>query len=405
MIYLLFIITLTLSEIPTQNSEIIDIIKSDNESLLFEAINKLNEFGGIIIINTPIINIKGSSLKINGDLKGSIIGLEQQNGEYPRINTRRQIELYGSNKLIQKLIIENSLNKGLYIDGQNNTLDHCIFRYNKNSGVQMSTGTNYLTFNYCYSYRNGGDKFLSNDEGFYLSGANNITFNYCFSWDNLNNGFKYSKISTLPDNKNLTFLHSASWNNGKVDVFTGKYDYDLGKPLDKNLWTIKELINSDENYISNYYNKSFNIDNGTIDNTPANQWVSKINGEQKGGGFYLLQASYEQNRTFTYSVAFDNKLTGFGANFQIATGYAKNCVSFNNYINYNLQYKFIEWKDNWNWGGKQEGEYMHVNFKTPNNVNTAEKLFYSIRDQIIKAANNNFVNDNINFDEAIIKLN
>ena len=48
---------------------------------------------------------------------------------------------------------------------------------------------------------------------------------------------------------------------------------------------------------------------------------------------------------------------------------------------------------------------MHVNFKTPNNVNTAEKLFYSIRDQIIKAVNNNFVNDNINFDEAIIKLN
>lgn len=38
---------------------------------------------------------------------------------------------------------------------------------------------------------------------------------------------------------NLTFRHSASWNNGNVDAFSGKYDYDNGKTLDKNMLTIQ----------------------------------------------------------------------------------------------------------------------------------------------------------------------
>ena len=36
---------------------------------------------------------------------------------------------------------------------------------------------------------------------------------------------------------NVTFRHSASWNNGNVNVFSGKYDYDNGKTLDKNMLT------------------------------------------------------------------------------------------------------------------------------------------------------------------------
>ncbi len=40
-------------------------------------------------------------------------------------------------------------------------------------------------------------------------------------------------------------------------MFTGKYDYDNGYPLDTNLWTIQEIINSDENFVSKYYNKKY----------------------------------------------------------------------------------------------------------------------------------------------------
>ena len=38
---------------------------------------------------------------------------------------------------------------------------------------------------------------------------------------------------------NVTFRHSASWNKWSVDVFAGKYDYDNGKTLDKNMLTIQ----------------------------------------------------------------------------------------------------------------------------------------------------------------------
>ena len=46
----------------------------------------------------------------------------------------------------------------------------------------------------------------------------------------------------------VIYFHSACWNNGNVDVFTGKYDYDNGKPLDKNMSTIQQIIESVENF-------------------------------------------------------------------------------------------------------------------------------------------------------------
>ena len=80
--------------------------------------------------------------------------------------------------------------------------------------------------------------------------------NNCYSWDNLGYGYKMHILSEL------TLTHSASWNNGNPNVFTGEYDYDNKNPLDKNLETIQDLINSDPNFEKNYNSKNFNIDNG-----------------------------------------------------------------------------------------------------------------------------------------------
>ena len=94
-------------------------------------------------------------------------------------------------------------------------------------------------------------------------GPKNTIFNYCFSWDNSDDGFdsfdKNGDCTSI-----VTYLHSACWNNGNSDVFTGKYDYDNGKKIDKNLWTIQEIINSDENFEQNYKIKTFCTDNGKI---------------------------------------------------------------------------------------------------------------------------------------------
>ena len=57
----------------------------------------------------------------------------------------------------------------------------------------------------------------------------NNKFNYCFAWDNSKSGFNYysfflsQRTNTTED---FTYSHSASWNNGNMDVFSGKYDFD-----------------------------------------------------------------------------------------------------------------------------------------------------------------------------------
>ena len=56
--------------------DVIAIINNDDEKALHHSITKLNQSGGIIYINTPIINInKKSKLELSGINKGGIIGL------------------------------------------------------------------------------------------------------------------------------------------------------------------------------------------------------------------------------------------------------------------------------------------------------------------------------------------
>ena len=191
-------------------------ITTDDEFQLVDAIEELNEKGGTIYIDTPVINMyKTTSVTLGGRFPGGIIGIRQSNGEYPRINFQENyrdelffsgINIYGSNKFIEYMIIENSLSYGITVIGDSNILDHVISRQNN-------------------------------------------VFNYCFAWDNSNVGFNYVRIFNSSE---LSYLHSGSWNNGNIHVFTGKYDYDNGDPLDKNLWTIQEIIQSDPNFVSNY---------------------------------------------------------------------------------------------------------------------------------------------------------
>ena len=65
----------------------ITTITKDSELELQEAIKILNEKGGTIYIDTPVINlVEQHSLLFTGNLPGGIIGIRQANGEYPRIN-------------------------------------------------------------------------------------------------------------------------------------------------------------------------------------------------------------------------------------------------------------------------------------------------------------------------------
>ena len=396
------------------DDEIITITEDDG-ALLELAIEELSELGGTIYIDTPIINIKGpAQLHINGDLPGGIIGIRQPNGEYPIIHfgQPKQYELfegiiiYGSNKFIEYMIIENSIRYGVSIFGDNNILDHVISRYNRGSGFLVYG--NFNSFNYCYSYRNcDGSIFFVSADGFEIVGEQNNVFNYCFAWDNSNNGFNYVRILNSSD---LSYLHSGSWNNGNAYVFTGKYDYDNGAPLDKNLWTIQEIIESDPNFVSNYYNKKYNINDAKLDGISVSTWITYISPIMDGNGFTFGNRNSSQSidvkRNSLYNVAFDHKSGVFVDNFNHKyNAYITDCVSFNNNINYRLTYTFSKWSNNWSWNSKNQDQLNGgVTTKKPSNANSSQRTFYTTRDQIIKAVTSNIFPDGINFDRAISSL-
>ena len=403
----------------------ITTITSDNEDDLRDALLILEKFGGIIYINTPVINIKKqTSLSITGSIQGGIVGIEQENGEYPRLNFKEQrdkvtllymagLTITGSNKLFQNLIIENAGTNGIDVSGQKNHFNHIITRYNGQSGVYLSPGSDANSFIYVYSYRNF--HFLDNNltgDGFTVRvGGNHNIFNFCFAWDNSQNGFGYHFDDNIHKNGTLTYTYCASWNNGNMDVFSGRYDFTNRKELDKNLWTIQQIIKSDETFEDNYNNRYFDINGASINSKPAVEYFSDYEDlnekEGNGNGFTLGHEKNEQNplniRAIDYSVAFDNKLKGYNNNkSQKFTGYVTNSVGFNNKMNYELPYTISKWSNNWGWGSKEDDKFdSDLIVKQPRDTKSAQKTFYNTRDQIIAAVNANTFPDNINFERNI----
>ena len=399
------------------DDEEITTIYADDQFEFFDAIEQLNKNGGTIYIDTPIISIKEeTSISITGQIPGGIIGIKQSNGEYPQIKFVHEIDgleeissglnIYGSNKFIKYIIIEKSPSYGVSAYGDNNIFEYVISRYNLRSGFNVIG--NFNTFNYCYSYRNFDINFSDiNCDGFHIVGKLNNVFNYCFAWDNGNSGFNNVRLSNSSE---LSYLHSGSWNNGNINVFTGKYDYDNGRPLDKNLFTIQQILRFEPNFENNYYNKKYSIDDVYIFEEPIEIWISEISRILEGNGFTFgnvkSSKSIDVKRNALYCVTFDHKAGGFIDNFNHRyNAFINNCVAFNNGINYKLPYTFSRWSNNWSWGSKNNDQLNEgITTNKPSNENRGQRLLYTVRDQIIQEVSSNMFPDGVNFDSAISKL-
>jgi hypothetical protein len=423
---ILLVLLITIDTVPCKNlvsmaDATITTITTDSETELLNAVTKLNKNGGVIYINTAVIHISSKkTIQLTGTKSGGIVGMKQSNGAYPIIDfknarnagsTARGFTISGSNQYLKFLVVQKAGDNGIWVNGSKNTLDHIIARYNNDTGIQLSDNAASNTLNYCYSYRNIDVKtYGANADGFAPKlGATNTVFNYCFAWDNSDDGWdSYDKEGDY--SATVNYLHSACWNNGNPDIFTGKFDYDNKKSLDKNLWTVEQLMASDSSFESNYNARKFSFSKGKIAGMSADQWLKVAQGEMNGNGFKFGSKTTAQStkvlRKAVFSVAFDHKSKGFdNNNSKGCTGYIANCVSFNNNINYQLPYVFEKWASNWSWNPKkahQSGQNQGLHY--PQNTASATKAAYAVRDKIIANCQANKFADNVNFDDFIRTL-
>jgi len=389
-------------------------ITSDNENELVDAIAILNKNGGTISISTPIIHIKSTcSLTLSGSIKGGIVGNYIAPGVFPVIdfsncasNDNRGFKISGSSQFIKYLFIQYA-SKGIWITGPSNYLEFTISRYNSDSGIFLSDNARLNSFHYCFSYRNGNSRdSCENGDGFtQMPDSNENVFHYCFAWDNYGNG--WSLYDKEEDKTALTtILNSASWNNGNPEVFSGKYDYGNRWPLDKNLLTIKNIMDEDPNYESNYKNRKFAISPlGPYTKYFLNTWIPKA--KLEGGNGFKIGSKIKQRvdyvkRIINNSLAFDNKYIGFLSD-DSETRFAaiSNCISFKNNINYQMTNRLLGGNSNWSYDPIKSDQFkQNQAMKTPRNKDSATRSIYYKRDEIINYCRQNYIRDKVNFDNV-----
>ena len=305
------------------------------------------------------------------------------------------IELYGANKFLKNIIVENSIGSGIYIKGKNNTLDHIVTRYNRYAGIQIDVEADNNILKNCYSYRNICNAIYANGGfGFHINGAKNILLENCVAFDNARSGFNSIPSSQSND---ITFSHCSSWNNGNIDVFTGEFDFNNGKPLDKKLWTIKRIIENNEEFEKNYQNKIFNF---------TSEFEKKLFSDtelQSSKIGFEIEETDKSKITIDYCVSFDNKIgifmkTCLNCNLSIS-----NLASFNNFQNYENPNSILEeWVNNWVWNGRvYDTIYSGYDLKYPRDTQNINKLFYQIRDRIVDSLFENKIPDSVTFDIGI----
>ncbi len=136
-----------------------------------------------------------------------------------------RIQLGGQYWHIKGLVIQNSTDNGMRIEGSYNIIENCTFRYNSDSGltIQQSNGTmpndgsiaSYNLVLNCDSYYN--DKNTDNADGFACKlspGAGNV-FRGCRAWANGDDGwdFYYSRFQIIVEDC-WTFRNGLKGGNG-----------------------------------------------------------------------------------------------------------------------------------------------------------------------------------------------
>lgn len=175
-----------------------------------------------------------------------------------------------------------------------------------------------------------------------LGAGSGNTFTYCYAWDNSDGGWdSFDKVGDVtPD---ITYTNCAVWNNGKPDVFTGKYDFDHKKALDENLHLVQLIKVNDGSFASNYAKGKFALPSGNFIKTDAgtirlSAWTgNSFDGNPNSFKLGSVNSKSSVTRKLSYCLAFDEAKKGFDNNNSSVTAYLDHCVAFDNGYNYYIQ--------------------------------------------------------------------
>jgi uncharacterized repeat protein (TIGR02543 family) len=173
--------------------------------------------------------------RTNSGASNSLKRIEAYNGEIPVIDfagqaladSNRGIILDGSYWYFKGITIQNAGDNGMLLSGNNNTIDNCIFKKNRDSGLQLSRYNTAFTTISDWPSNNlilnseafdNKDAASENADGFAakLTCGNGNIFRGCISHNNSDDGWDlYTKTDTGPIGI-ILFENCVAYNNGTL---------------------------------------------------------------------------------------------------------------------------------------------------------------------------------------------
>lgn len=358
-----------------------DDYEATDQASLRSAIKRAQMHGsGTVFINSNYMDCN-REIELGGDCSGitlcagegytPILDFAEMFGEdyAPKDGSNKcGITIRGSGYTIRNLTIRHAPGNGVRITGENahdNLIENIVTSYNGAAGINITYAAHDNTAKNCYSYRNCDIPTLGqNADGFGIygfAGAGNKAIS-CYSWENADDGFDLFR-----NYNDVTFENCFAWHNGEGTVYTGREDFEAGRPLDENLMLVRAILKVDPDFRNNYESGVFSLPDekfltvipdvadmntkinvnpaefeGTVPDENGNMyWNGNANAFKLGSGATANgdpQVTASAVRRMTNCICFDHKHKGFDRNNSECTVYINNCLAFDNRgRNYHLQ--------------------------------------------------------------------
>ena len=320
----------------------------------------------------------------------------------------------GSHYSFENLIIQKAPDCGMRIKGTNAGyvfIKDCIFRYNNNSGISVTSGGNNNTFIGVDSYRNGDivSKCGDDADGFSVklqAGENNYFYN-CRAYDNSDDGWDSYDRGT-PYVGNIYYIECLAWNNGNPETFTGEYDYKMGYPLDKDLLYIEAVLADNPGFETEYNNRTVSSwPEATIHLYNKTRTYAELHSELWGGnpnGFKFGSAETPSSsyRYVENCIAFDHfanihqsSAKGYDQNNGSESFDIVNGLSFDNVLNYETgkMTALSQKGEAWGFGGSKSDSTKNLKITTPDKQTqeTLRNKVHQYRSEILDSVNANII--------------